>query len=395
MNELDVPKGFKFSVVNAGFRKKSRNDLALAVSDRPATAAACFTQAAFKAAPVLIGQEIIAAGRPCRAVMINSGQANACTGEQGLKNCRRTLELLSRSSGIEASEVLPASTGVIGNQFDMGLWEKAVPQLNAELGKCGYVDFANAIMTTDRFFKAAGTKAELKSGTVTMLGMAKGAGMICPNMATMLAVLLCDAEIGREAWQRIVSRAVELSFNRASVDGDTSTNDTIYALANGASGVAVSTDDEEVLLEAVTGVLKQLAYMLVQDGEGATKVMLIKISGAGSAADAEAAARTIGHSLLVKTAMFGQDPNWGRIIAALGRSGAKFRPDDVVLTLGGVVLFKNGTPVYNSDPPQVVDALKQQDIPIELSLGAGSFSYEFMASDLGHGYVTINADYRS
>ncbi|MDR2891900.1 MAG: bifunctional glutamate N-acetyltransferase/amino-acid acetyltransferase ArgJ, partial [Deltaproteobacteria bacterium] len=305
MNDIKVPQGFKFATCAAGFKKTDRKDLALLVSEAPAVAAAMFTKNVFKAAPVLVGQEILSKRERVRAVLINSGQANACTGDEGVANCRRTLGMVAAACGLEAEEILPASTGVIGAQLKMDLWESNVPKLAANLGQSSASDFAEAILTTDRFVKIASCELDFKGGKVRLCGMAKGAGMICPNMATMLSTLLCDAKVEAPLWRHLLQVAVDLTFNRASVDGDTSTNDTVYALANGASGVSVDEDEAGILLGAMREVLGKLAYLLVQDGEGATKVMRIRVSGAKSADDAEKICRAIGHSPLVKTAMFG------------------------------------------------------------------------------------------
>lgn len=398
MESVVTPKGYLFSTVEAGFRKSGRPDLALAVSETPAVVAAMFTQALFKAAPVLVGQEIVRNGGLVRAVLVNTGQANASTGEKGRQNCLRTLDLVSEKIGIKPTEILPASTGVIGNELKMDLWEKAVPGLVKGLGSKSVVDFAKAIMTTDRFHKIAYRSLSFDGWQVRLCGVAKGAGMICPNMATMISVLFCDAAVDPSEWKELVKRAVDASFNRVTVDGDTSTNDTVYALANGASGFKPEGSHLSELEKAVTDILSRLAYMLVQDGEGATKVMHIHVTGARSDEDAEKAARTIGNSQLVKTAMFGQDANWGRIIAALGRSGAQFKPEDVILRVCGVLLFKDQQPVRaaaDGDDPKLTAGLKEQDIPIELQLGYGKGCYTLLASDLGLDYVKLNSDYRS
>ncbi|MDR2825209.1 MAG: bifunctional glutamate N-acetyltransferase/amino-acid acetyltransferase ArgJ [Deltaproteobacteria bacterium] len=392
---MDTPSGFKFAVFAAGFKKIDKPDLALLVSDVPAVGAAMFTRNVFKAAPVIVGQELISRGGKFRAVLINSGQANACTGDEGLDNCRKTQKLLAQAAALQAEEILPASTGVIGAQLKMELWEKSIPLLVKNLGKSSAEDFAEAIRTTDRFAKFAAEEVRFKGGTVRLCGMAKGAGMICPNMATMLSTLLCDAIVAAPLWKTLLQEAVSLTFNRASVDGDTSTNDTIYALANGASKVSVSEDEAPVLLAAMKNILGKLAYMLVQDGEGASKVMRIKVQGAKTTKDAEDIARSIGHSPLVKTAMFGQDANWGRIVCALGYSGAQFNPDKVALKICGVEVFKNQQPTMTDDDPALTAALKERDIAIDLFLGDGNAEYEFLASDLTHDYVTLNGDYRS
>ena len=313
-----------------------------------------------------------------------------------MRNCRTTQELVAGALGLEASDILPASTGVIGAQLKMDLWEKAAPALAANLGKATPEDFARAIMTTDAFHKISHREVSLPGGVVKLVGMAKGAGMICPNMATMLSVVLCDAQVEASVWQKMLRDAVELTFNRVTVDGDTSTKDTLYGLANGASGVSASDEESlKALSAALTSVLGDLAYMLVKDGEGASKVARIHVTGAASDADAERVARTVGHSQLVKTALYGRDANWGRIVAAVGRSGADFNPDDVVVTLCGVELFRKGQPTDLDFDALLEEPLKQRDLPIDIVLGSGSGSYTLLASDLGHEYVNVNADYRS
>ena len=390
-----LPQGFSLGVAPAGFKKPGRNDLAVAFSDRPATAAAVFTKALFKAAPVQVGARIVAEQGRARAVLINTGQANACTGDEGLANCRATQELLASALGIEPCEVLPASTGVIGAQLKMDAFRAAMPVLAAGVGKASLEEFAQAVMTTDSFPKYYAERLAIGGKEVIVAGAAKGAGMICPNMATMLCTLLCDAEVDRSDWQALLARAVDKTFNRATVDGDTSTNDTVYALANGASGVRIAGDALALLEEAVVRVLGDLAYKLVQDGEGATKVLRISVTGAADAADAERAARTVGHSQLVKTAMYGKDANWGRIVAALGRSGAAFDPALVRVSLCGVELFKHEQPTNLDFDALLKEPLEQRDIAIDISLGNGPGAYELLASDLTHEYVSINADYRS
>lgn len=390
-----APKGFRFATTGAGFRKSGRDDLALVVSDTPAVAAAVFTKNLFQAAPVLVARDTLAHAPQARAVLINSGQANACTGDEGLANCRATLEMVAAATGLAPQDILPASTGVIGAQLPLDKWAAAVPALAANLGKKGPEDFARAIMTTDAFPKYASREVELSGGTVTLVGMAKGAGMICPNMATMLATVLCDADVEPAAWQALFRDAVDATFNRVTVDGDTSTNDTVFGLANGASGVAARGADLAVLGAALTGVLGDVAYMLVKDGEGATKVIHINVAGARDDADAELAARTVGHSQLVKTAMYGRDANWGRIVAALGRSGATFNPAAVIVSLCGVELFRGGQPTNLDFDALLKEPLAGRDIVVNIMLGNGSGSYRLLASDLTHDYVSCNADYRS
>ena len=390
------PRGFRFATVQAGFRKENRDDLALLVSDVPAVAAGTFTQNRFPAAPVLVAKSMLSERPFARAVLINSGQANACTGDEGIANCRETLKLVARETGLEPEDILPASTGVIGNQLKMDLWRKAAPALGAGLGKADPEAFAKAIMTTDAFPKLSHREVELSGGTIRLVGMAKGAGMICPNMATMLSVVLCDAKIEPESWTKMLKEAVGLTFNRVTVDGDTSTNDTLYGLANGCSGVSVNDRTSMAALSsALVSILGDLAYMLVQDGEGASKVARICVTGAVSDADAERVARTVGHSQLVKTALYGRDANWGRIVAAVGRSGAEFNPEDVRVSLCGVELFRNGQPTDLDFDALLEEPLKKRDLPIDIVMGNGKGSYTLLASDLTHDYVNVNADYRS
>lgn len=392
----DLPTGFKAGAAAANFKKAGRDDLGLIVSDRPCVLAGMFTQNLFKAAPVLVCQEILNTRCTARAVLANSGQANACTGEEGLDNCRTTQEMAAEATGLEAQEILPISTGVVGAHLKMDLWRKAVPALAQSLGSRDAEGFTRAFMTTDAFPKFAMREVTLSGGTVRLTVMAKGAGMICPNMATMLCVVLTDAAVEREPWQAMFGRAVDKTFNRVSVDGDTSTNDTILGLANGASGVAARDEADLALLEeALTAILGTVSHMLVMDGEGASKVIHISVRGARNDADAELVARSVGHSQLVKTAIYGGDANWGRIVTAVGYSGASFDPTKVGLHLCGVERFRLGRPVNDDQEGTLAELLKARDIAVDINLGDGPGSYTFQASDLGHEYVTLNSDYRS
>ncbi len=393
-----IPKGFSFGVTSAGFYPTVRNELGILVSDRPAVAAATFTQNLFPAAPVLVGKAILQEQNTIRAVLINAGQANACTGEQGIADCKAMLKQLAQEINLKPNEILPASTGVIGG-ISLDIWSKAIPKAVKNLGQADAEDFARAIMTTDAFPKMAAKTISFADKEVRVLGIAKGAGMICPNMATMLSVLLCDAAIDTASWTALIQRAVEKTFNRVSVDGDTSTNDTVYALANGAADVLVTKIEDMALLEdAVTAVLSDLAYMLVQDGEGSTKVIRINVCGAASEADAAQVARTVGHSQLVKTAMYGCDANWGRIVAAIGRAGVILDPAMVSVTLCGVPLFVLGQPVTTDFDALLEKPLKERDLTVDISLSTentNTASYTLLTSDLGHAYIDCNASYRS
>ncbi|QLA20996.1 bifunctional glutamate N-acetyltransferase/amino-acid acetyltransferase ArgJ [Desulfolutivibrio sulfoxidireducens] len=394
---VPVPKGFSFSAIDAGFKYSGRDDLMLIVSETEAAATGVFTQNAFQAAPVLVAKANLAkAGGRGRAILVNAGQANACTGEDGMAACRQTLKLVAESLGMAPREVLPASTGVIGARMDMEKWAAAVPRLVDGLGQAGPSQAARAIMTTDTFPKLAWSSLSTASGEVRVLGMAKGSGMIAPNMATMIGVLLCDADVGSLWWHEAVAACADKSFNSVTVDGDTSTNDCVLALANGASRVKIdSAEGRQDLLSVMMEVCQTLAYMIVQDAEGGTKIIRIKVKGAKDHAQAELAARAVGHSPLVKTAMFGEDANWGRIVCAIGRSGAEFDPGEVSVAVGGVPVFSRGMPSGGDLDGLLAPHMRRGEIPVDIELGDGPGRYVLLASDLSYDYVKINADYRS
>lgn len=391
-----VPKGFAFAAIEGGLKYSDRPDLALIVSETPAATAGVFTTNTFKAAPVLHCRAALERAPMHRAILVNAGSANACTGELGVQNCRETRELAARAAHVPADEILTASTGVIGLQFDMDKWRAAVPALGEQLGKSGPEDVARAIMTTDTVPKLVSREVKLSGGTVRMLGICKGAGMICPNMATLLAFVCCDAAVDPEHWQGIFSYCADNSFNRITIDGDTSTNDTYIGMANGASGVrAESEDDLRTLCDELLKLSQDMAYKIVQDAEGGTKVARIQVRGAADEVDAELVARAIANSPLVKTALFGCDANWGRIMCAAGYSGASFDAQSVTLEIGGVRIFEKGMPVPGDMDALLEPVMAQTDVLISVELGAGQASAELLASDLTAEYVAINADYRS
>jgi glutamate N-acetyltransferase/amino-acid N-acetyltransferase len=390
-----VPKGYLFATVRAGFKYQDRDDLAFIFSQSPASTAAVFTKNRFQAAPILVAKEILERRTEVRGILVNAGQANACTGETGYKNCRQTLQMLRELLALGEDEILPASTGVIGEQFDLEKWKKAIPELKSALGRAEPVQVAKAIMTTDTFPKLSWKRLDLREGQITFLGLAKGAGMICPDMATMLGFVLCDAQVDPEWWAKSLREAVDASFNAITVDGDTSTNDCVLALANGEARVRVHPDEQGLVSNALQEVCQDLAYQIVQDAEGGTKVIHIQVTGAKDEAQAEVAARTIGHSPLVKTALYGQDPNWGRIVAALGRSGAEFDPNQVRVEIAGITLFAQGQPVKMDIDNILARHLRKQDVHIQVCLGNGPGEYTLLSSDLTEEYVRINACYRT
>ncbi|MFO7876361.1 MAG: bifunctional glutamate N-acetyltransferase/amino-acid acetyltransferase ArgJ [Desulfovermiculus sp.] len=390
-----VPRGFSFLATQAGFRYKGRKDLGMILSSQPAAAAGVFTTNRFQAAPVLVCQEHLQARPWARSILVNAGQANACTGETGLIACRRTCQLSARAFGLQMNEILPASTGIIGQLMDLSIWEQAVKALAQSQTTDDPLGVARAMLTTDTFPKILWREVPLAEGTVRLLGLAKGSGMICPNMATMLGFLCSDVDLEPAVWQEMLKHAVESSFNRISVDGDTSTNDCVLALANAVSKVRPQKEELPRLKQEVTELCRELAYLIVQDAEGGTKVLCIRVSGARDTSEAEAAARTVAHSPLVKTAMFGRDPNWGRIVAALGRCGADFDPLQVRVSMAGREVFRQGTPVQADIDSLLAPFLARQEVALDISLGQGPGEYEFLTSDLSVDYVRINAEYRS
>ena len=338
-----IIKGFKYSAVAAGIRKKDRLDLGLIYSEKPAVAAGVFTTSRVKAAPVLLDMERIGQGR-AQAILVNSGVANACTGKIGMQAAQTCSGLTAAALNIDENLVQLASTGVIGEQLPVEKIAAAMDKLVAGLSPDGYDEVARAIMTTDTVPKTAERTCTIGGNEVKLFGMAKGAGMIMPDMATMLCFVMTDADIAADILQHHLSKAVKQSFNRITVDGDTSTNDTVLVLANCTSGNpeidTLDTEESKIFGAALADLLKDLALQIVADGEGATKIVTIKVINGASEKEAEQAARTIANSPLVKTAFFGEDANWGRIIAALGRSGVAFEQNSVDISFDDVLLVQ-------------------------------------------------------
>ncbi len=355
-------------------------------------ASGVFTRNLVRAAPVEIAEQRLRSGR-ARAVLVNAGCANACTGEPGLRACLESTRAIADALEIGSEEVLPASTGVIGALLLADKIAKVAGGLVADLSESGADAFARAILTTDRFPKIA--EGELRSGA-RVLGIAKGAGMIHPDLgppqATMLAFLFTDAAVTRDALDRALFSAADASFNQASVDGDTSTNDTVVALASGRSEGKTDPAELEVVLTKVCDVL---ARAMVADGEGANHVAEIRVRGLGSNAEARIVARTVATSLLVKTALFGRDANWGRLLAAAGRAGIAFDPRKARIEIGDVEIVKNGMSVGTEAEKLAAEIMKRKSYVIVLTLGGGPGEARYLTSDLGHGYVDVNAGYRS
>ena len=396
-----APKGFRFATACAGFRKEGRADLALLVSDVPAVAAGTFTQNRFPAAPVLVAKAMLAERPAARAVVINSGQANACTGDEGMRNCRTTQELVAGALGLEASDILPASTGVIGAQLKMDLWEKAAPALAANLGKATPEDFARAIMTTDAFHKISHREVSLPGGVVKLVGMAKGAGMICPNMATMLGFLTKDAAITTPMLQKALKLAVDDTFNMVSVDGDTSTNDMVSIMANGmAENPVIDKEgaDFDLFVAVVKEICTSMAKKIAGDGEGATKLVECTVTGAPTIPLAKAIAKSVITSSLTKAAMFGADANWGRILCAIGYTEGDFAVDTIQVDIsspkGSILVCENGAGVA-FDEDKAKEILLEDAIHIEIAMKQGDASATAWGCDLTYDYVKINGDYRT
>ncbi len=400
ISELDggvtAPRGFRAAGLHCGIKANGKPDLALVVSDTPASAAAVFTTNQAQAAPVLVSKAHLAASHgQARAVVSNSGCANACTGPQGMADADEMAALTAAALGVAAHEVLVASTGVIGVNLKMPALRGGIPRAVAALSPDGGAEAAVAIMTTDPFPKSAAVEVVTPAGTFRVGGMTKGSGMIEPRMATMLGYLTTDAAVDPVRLRKVLVDACRFTFNAITVDGEPSTNDCVFALANGASGVTIDDATEAALFEGFRAVAKTLALGIVRGGEGATKLVAITVSGAASDADAWMAARAIANSLLVKTAIHGADPNWGRLVAAAGRSGARFVLDGARVRIGELVLFEQGRP-FDERAPQAAAYLQGSDLDIEVNLGAGGvFTATVWTCDLSKMYVQINAEYRT
>ncbi len=391
-----LPQGFYFSVASAGFKKEAKKDCAMLLSEQIATCAGVFTQNIFKAAPVVYCMQELAKSSLVQGILVNSGNANACTGDIGKKECADSIEYMRENFGLN-TPILPCSTGVIGQQFQEGIWKKVAPILATNRNKNTLEEVSEAIMTTDAFPKIAYRQLQTKEGEIRFAAVAKGAGMISPNMATMLCFVLCDAKVSAKWWQEALTKAVTSSFNAITVDGDTSTNDTVLALANGASKIEITSSELEKEMEKVlTDICQELAYKIVQDAEGGTKVLRFSVKGAKTEKDAKKMAYAVGNSPLVKTALFGADANWGRIVAAIGRSGVSFQAEDLKLYFEDILVFENAIPVYKDTMEEMLSAIMaKNEVCIRVELSDGSAEAEILAADLGYEYVRINADYRT
>ncbi|MCS7208332.1 MAG: bifunctional glutamate N-acetyltransferase/amino-acid acetyltransferase ArgJ [Fimbriimonadales bacterium] len=390
---VNFPRGFKSAGVYCGIKKPGLLDLALIVSETEASVAGVFTTNRACAAPVRWSRQVVAGG-VARAILVNSGNANCLTGAQGERDAQRMAELVAKRLGCAPTQVAVASTGVIGVPLPMHAIESGVELLFDRLSDGDDRATADAILTTDSASKRAALEVATPVGTVRIGAIAKGAGMIAPKMATMLAFITTDAQVRHTDLQACLTRVVEDTFNCITVDGDTSTNDSVIVLANGASGVALSGDALEAFEQGLHQVCTYLAKRIVQDGEGASRIFEVRITGAADNAAARQIARTIAESMLVKTAVHGGDPNWGRIIAAAGRADAPIDIDRARLFLQGVLVFENGRPA-EYDERALIDQLQASEVQIALQLADGDGTARFWSSDLTAEYVKLNAHYRT
>ena len=391
---VTTPRGFRASGIGVGI-KAAGLDLALLVSETPAAAAALFTVNRAQAAPVIVSRDHLRrSGGLARAVVVNSGCANACTGDAGLEAARAMAAETARLVACPVEQVLVASTGVIGVSLPIEKILAGLPAAARALGTDQGPAAARAIMTTDPFPKEACARARIGDREITVGGMAKGSGMIEPMMATMLAFITTDAAVARPLLERALGEAVNDTFNAITVDGECSTNDCVMLLANGASGAVVTEDSYAAFAGALRAVCHTLALAIVRGGEGATKLVTVTVTGAASDAEGRRAAKAIANSLLVKTAIHGGDPNWGRLIAVAGRAGVEFNLARAAVRIGSIVLFEQGRP-FDERAPEAAAYLKGMDIAVSVDLGAGCASSTVWTCDLTAEYVRINADYRS
>ena len=398
ISQLLIPKGFRFGATKAGLKASGRTDFALIVADAPASAAAAFTGNRVKAAPVLVDQEHLrATGGKVRAVAINAGNANCAAGQAGIDAARATCEALAQVFGCSPEEVFPSSTGIIGVPLPAEKLIAALPELSRRIGSESdhFQEVAEAILTTDTLEKTAFARLDIDGKEVRIAATCKGSGMIHPQLvphATMLVYILTDAEATPAVLDGYLRKAIEVSFNRISVDGDTSTNDTVLLLASAASGSAIDAHNAE-FAGALTEVCTSLARQVVADGEGITHVVELRIEGAASDADALRVARAIAHSPLVKTAWAGCDPNWGRLVAAIGYSGAEIDPERIDIWFGEQRICRNGGRAAEFDEKAAHAYLRQEEFSISIDLNQGPGSCVFWTTDLTAEYVHINADY--
>ena len=394
---ITAPEGFKAAGVKAGIKKSGKEDVAILYSTVPAKAAGVFTMNQMAAAPVVVCREVLKTGT-AQAIVVNSGCANACTGEQGLFDAKKMAAITAELLNIKGNAVFVSSTGIIGTNLPMDKVAGGIRQAVKNLSGTGHDEAMRAMMTTDTFAKEYALSFVLGDKTVKIAGMAKGAGMIQPNMATMLAYITTDADIEQSLLQQALQTATELSFNMISVDGDTSTNDSVIVLANGLAHNSTIRDktgaDFKIFSAALQEVCTYLAKQIAHDGEGATKFLEVQVHGARSFADAKQVAMSIAKSPLVKTAFFGQDPNWGRIICAIGYAGVPVKPEKIALSIGNIQIVKGGMGTQ-ADWAALKKVMAEHDIVLQVELGLGTAEATDWTCEFSNEYVKINGEYHT
>ena len=394
MEKIGCP-GFRAAGVACGLKTTGQKDLGYIFSELAATVTGVFTQNLIQAAPVLLDKQRITRG-VCRALIVNSGNANCCTGDQGMRDAERMARSTAVEEGLAEEEVLVASTGVIGEPLPVEKIEAAIPALVSKKSKEGISDFAEAIMTTDTVPKIVSRRGEFEGKPFTITGVAKGAGMIKPNMATMLCFVMTDIKASAATLKAMLVPAVNRSLNRITVDGDTSTNDTVLLMANGVSGIEIKNQEQQDAFRTILDeVLITLAKWLIKDAEGATKLVEIVVKGAPSDLDAYQIADTVANSNLTKTAIFGEDANWGRILAAIGRAGVKVDPKKINIFFGPVLMVQNGLGCGQNAEAEATRILQRPEFDITIDLNVGNGSSFVFTCDFSIDYVKINADYRT
>jgi glutamate N-acetyltransferase / amino-acid N-acetyltransferase len=393
---VSAPSGFRSAGVACGIKKTGALDLALIASDVPSASAAVFTTNKAQAAPVFVSKaRLRASGGRSQVIVINSGCANACTGPEGLATAEAMADAAARACGVDPSRLLVASTGVIGVALDRERVASGIAAAQSSLARDGGPSAARAIMTTDPFPKDAAVEVTTAAGTFRVGGIAKGSGMIEPLMATMLGVVTTDAAVEPAVLQRALAAVTDVTFNAITVDGECSTNDCVFAIANGASGVALGEKDFAILVEALRLVCEPLAIGIVRGGEGATKLVTVEVTGAATDVEAKRAARAIANSPLVKTAVHGADPNWGRLVAVAGRAGVEFTLERARVRIGDVELFAGGRP-FDERAAEASTHLEQREVSLHVDLGtSGNGAARMWTCDLSADYVKINAEYRT
>jgi len=396
MRNFQIPKGYKFASATCGLKRTNNPDMGLIVSERKCNAFGMFTQNTFKGAPVIITQNHLK-NRTAQAIIVNAGNANVATGEKGLNNAIEMAFMTAKNLNIKIDDVLIASTGVIGMQLDMNKIIKGIKKCTASLKRNAFKDVAKAIMTTDSYMKVASESFKVANKEVTISGMVKGAGMIHPNMATMLCFILTDANIHYSALKEAMMSAVKKTFNCMTVDGDTSTSDMAIILANGMAENKIIEKKGNAFAKFskhLYTICEKLAKMIAADGEGATKLIEINILNCRTEQEGEKIAKKIATSTLFKTAMFGNDPNWGRIICAIGNSGVSFKPDKIIVDINDITVFRNGMPA-EYDEKRLKKSLAKKEIFVTVDLNQGKEKSRVWTCDLTYDYVKINASYRT